>query len=191
MFPYENSDIVSVCPYHEKRNHPSFINISPTLAIDTSMGRSSRVLQHRMPKISFSFQKWVEIKVWLLFWLIFLKKHAYLSVSAVMFFKQSLAYTVHIDWCNHAIHKHSRSSQHMWVLTKCTFIFRQVCTIELHSLIRHRGMHRRHFEGRHLVYVYDWLTYFMKISNHLKTTSWMHYCPIGGRHLVGSLVSPL
>ena len=29
----------------EERNHPSFVNISPTLAIDTSMERSSRVLQ--------------------------------------------------------------------------------------------------------------------------------------------------
>ena len=30
----------------EKRNHPSFINISHTLIIYTSMERSSRVLQH-------------------------------------------------------------------------------------------------------------------------------------------------
>ena len=37
----------SVCPYPEKRNHFSFVNISPTLVIDTSMERSSRVLQHR------------------------------------------------------------------------------------------------------------------------------------------------
>ena len=43
MLPYENSKIVSVCPYLKKRNHPSSINISPTLVIDTSMERSSRV----------------------------------------------------------------------------------------------------------------------------------------------------
>ena len=30
-------------------NHPSFVNISPTLVIDTSMERSSRVLQHGNP----------------------------------------------------------------------------------------------------------------------------------------------
>ena len=30
--------------------------------------------------------------------------HASLSVSAVMFCKQCLAYAVHIDWCNNAIH---------------------------------------------------------------------------------------
>ena len=50
-FPYENSKIVSVCPYPEKRNHPSFVNISPTLVIDTSMERSSRVLYHEELKI--------------------------------------------------------------------------------------------------------------------------------------------
>ena len=36
----------SVCPYPEKRNLHSFVNISPTLVIDASMERSSRVLQH-------------------------------------------------------------------------------------------------------------------------------------------------
>ena len=33
-----------VCPYPEKRNHLSFVNISPTLVINTSMERSSRIL---------------------------------------------------------------------------------------------------------------------------------------------------
>ena len=36
----------SVCPHPEKINHHSFVNISPTLVIDTSMERASRVLQH-------------------------------------------------------------------------------------------------------------------------------------------------
>ena len=40
-----------VCLYPEKRNHLSFVNISPTLEIDTSMERSSRVLHHGNPKI--------------------------------------------------------------------------------------------------------------------------------------------
>ena len=34
------------CPYPEKRNCPGFVDISPTLVIDTSMGMSSRVLHH-------------------------------------------------------------------------------------------------------------------------------------------------
>ena len=33
-------------PYAEKRNRPGFFNTSPTLVIDTSTERSSRVLQH-------------------------------------------------------------------------------------------------------------------------------------------------
>ena len=57
MFPCEDSKTVSVCPYPEKRNHPSFVNISPTLVIDTSMKRSSRVLQHGNPRNWRSFQK--------------------------------------------------------------------------------------------------------------------------------------
>ena len=53
----------------EKRSHHSFVNISPTLVIDTSMERSSRVLQHRNIKIWFFFLKTskVEIEFWLIF----------------------------------------------------------------------------------------------------------------------------
>ena len=65
---------LSVRPYPEKRYHPSFVNMSPTLVIDTSMERSSRVLvtvlQHENPNIWISFQKKVEIEFWLVFWLV-------------------------------------------------------------------------------------------------------------------------
>ena len=40
------------------------------------------------------------------------RKNALLSVSVVMFCTQFLAYTEHIDWCYHSIHKHSSRSQH-------------------------------------------------------------------------------
>ena len=54
MFPCGDSKTLSVCPYPEKRNHhPGSVNISPTLVIDTSMERSSRVLQHLSMKIWF------------------------------------------------------------------------------------------------------------------------------------------
>ena len=78
MFPYEDSKTVSVClsvrlsvrlsicPYPEKRNHHSFVNISPTLVIDTSMERSSRVLRLGNPKIGFFFQKSSKFEFWLL-----------------------------------------------------------------------------------------------------------------------------
>ena len=58
IFPCEDSKILSVCPYPERRNHLSFVNISPTLVIDTSMERSSWVLQHEnQKKIDFFFKK--------------------------------------------------------------------------------------------------------------------------------------
>ena len=56
---------LSICPYPEKRNHHSFVNISPTLVIDTSMERSSRVLHHGNPKIWFIFQKSSKFEFWL------------------------------------------------------------------------------------------------------------------------------
>ena len=58
---------LSVCPHPEKRYH-SFDNISPTLVIDTSMERSSRVLHHGNPKIwiFFFFQKSLKFKICLL-----------------------------------------------------------------------------------------------------------------------------
>ena len=84
---------------------------------------------------------------------IFFKINAYPSVFPFKFCQQFLAYTVHIDWCYHAIHKHSSGSQHISVLTTCTLMFRQVCTIEPSFFNTTSGMHRRPFEGRHLVLV--------------------------------------
>ena len=70
MFPYEDSKTVSVCPsvcpHPEKRYNHSFVNISPTLVIDTSMERSSRVLHLGNPKIWFFFQKSSKFEFWLL-----------------------------------------------------------------------------------------------------------------------------
>ena len=72
MFPCEDSKTVSVrpsiCPYPEKRYHHSFVNISPTLVIDTSMERSLRVLHHGNPifffKKSSKFEFWLLTKSW-------------------------------------------------------------------------------------------------------------------------------
>ena len=41
----------SACPYTEKRNHPSFVNVSLIVVIDTSMEMFSRVLHHGNLKI--------------------------------------------------------------------------------------------------------------------------------------------
>ena len=56
----------SVCPHPEKGNHHSFVNISPTIVIDASMERFSRVLHHGNPKIWFFFQKSSKFEIWLL-----------------------------------------------------------------------------------------------------------------------------
>ena len=50
---------VSIC---REKNCPGFVNISPTLVIDTSTERSSRVLQHGNQKIWFFFSKKFEIE---------------------------------------------------------------------------------------------------------------------------------
>ena len=63
------SDSQSVFVYPEKRNHPGFVNISPTLVIDTSKGRSSWVLQHgklETQEVDFFFQKVRNWQNWIL-----------------------------------------------------------------------------------------------------------------------------
>ena len=140
MHLYENSEFVSVCLsvhlFVCQRNHPSFVNISPTKVINTSVERSLRVLQHENPNIWFSFQK-KKGRNWILTFILtcaevlkspwlrqyqsyssnwymigelftsttawepkkknfFFFLNAYLSVSAVMFCEQFLAYTVQL-----------------------------------------------------------------------------------------------
>ena len=58
---------LSVCtPRRDVRCHHSFVNISPTIVIDTSMERSLRVLQHGNPKIWIFFQRSLKFEFWLL-----------------------------------------------------------------------------------------------------------------------------
>ena len=62
MFLYEDSKTL-FCPHPEKRSHHSFVNISPTLVIDTSMERSSRVLHHGNKKKLNFFSKMSDIRI--------------------------------------------------------------------------------------------------------------------------------
>ena len=55
---------LSLCLHPRKRNHHSFVNISPTLVIDTSMERFSRVLHHGNPNIWIFFQKSLNFDFW-------------------------------------------------------------------------------------------------------------------------------
>ena len=121
MFPYEDSKTVSVWPYPEKRRHHSFVNISPTptLVIDASMERSSRVptTTWKYKNLIFFFKKvwnsnfWLVTKSW--------NHPSFVNISPTLVINTSmerssqfLAYAVHNDWCYHSIHKHSSRSQH-------------------------------------------------------------------------------
>ena len=66
IWGFQNRACLSVCPSvcpsvrtprKEISDHPGFVNISSTLVIDTSIERSSQVLQHGNPKIWIFFQK--------------------------------------------------------------------------------------------------------------------------------------
>ena len=63
MWGFQNRVCLSVRT-PRKENHHSFVNICPTLVIDTSMERSSRVLQHGNPNFDYFFKKF-EIEFWL------------------------------------------------------------------------------------------------------------------------------
>ena len=66
IWGFQNRVCPSVCPHPEKRNHHSFVIISPTLVIVASMERSSRVLHHENPKIWIFFQISLKFEIWLL-----------------------------------------------------------------------------------------------------------------------------
>ena len=80
-----------------KWNHLSFVSISPSLVNITWIKRSSQVLYHE----NLRSQKFDCIKKHTLNWVFLLS----------CFVKKKSDYTVHIDWCNHSIHKHSSRSQ--------------------------------------------------------------------------------
>ena len=63
---FQKSSKFEICLSMKSWNHLSFVNISPTLVIDTSMERSSWVLRHGNPKIWFFFQKSSKFEFWLL-----------------------------------------------------------------------------------------------------------------------------
>ena len=69
-------------------NHHSFVNISPTLVINTSMERSSRVLHHGNPKIWIFFQKSSKFEFWLLTnsW----NHHSFVNISPALVIDTSM-----------------------------------------------------------------------------------------------------
>ena len=69
-------------------NHHSFVNISPTLVIDTSMERSSRVLHHGNPEIWFFFLKSSKFEFWLVLksW----NHHSFVNISPTLVIDTSM-----------------------------------------------------------------------------------------------------
>ena len=135
-------------------DHLSFVNISPTLVIDTLMERSSRVLHHGNPKIWFFFQKSSKFEFWLLTksW----NHHSFVNISPTLvidtsterssrvlqhgnqkiwffFFKKVWNWIRLVFWLVLKSWNHSSRSQHATYMSTS-------------------GMHRRPFEGRHLVF---------------------------------------
>ena len=124
MFPYEDSEIVSVRPY--LRQYQLYIS---------KWYMNGKVFTTGNPKN------------------LFYKKNAYLSVSAAMFCNNFLLIlSTLISLLSFAIHKHWSRSQHISVLTSYMHIY---FSTSLHHktfiLWYDIGMHRRPFEGRHLV----------------------------------------
>ena len=139
-------------------NHHSFVNIRPTLVIDTSMERPSRVLHHGNPKICIFFQKF-EIRFWLstMSW----NHHIFVNISPTLVIDTST--------------ERSSSTTTTWE-PKIWFFFQKssklnsTCAKELKSTFKYlgltymstSGMHRRPFEGRHLV-VFNFLFIYLFI----------------------------
>ena len=93
------------------------------------------LLQHGNPKNLLSFKKMLT----LVFLLPCFVNNFYLMLCIL------------ISLFSYAIHKYSSRSQHISVLTICTFIFWQFCTIEPSFFNATSGKHRLPIEGRHIV----------------------------------------
>ena len=100
-------------------NHLSFVNIGPTLVIDTSMEWSSRVLHHGNPKIWFFFSKKFEIRI-----LTFTKSWNHLSFVNI---SPTLVIDTSMEWSSRVLHHGNKkiwfffqksSKFEFWLLTK-------------------------------------------------------------------------
>ena len=100
----------------EKKNHPSFVNISLTLVIDTSMERSSRVLQHGNPKIWFSFKKRLKIN--------------YCNGGGILFSSSPINF--HLFKACHISFERSLRVHSEIILSVCTTIFKRIAGLRFY-----------------------------------------------------------
>ena len=143
--------------YHSIHKHSSRSQHAPTYMMTSGMHRHPFEGRHLVRKFFTSTTEWKiqnfyaisKMVLNLIFIFCLFKKNAYLSVSAVMFCKQFLAYAVDID--GSAFLCNPLTFIGISVLTPCTFMFRQVCIIEPSFSNATWGMHRRPIKGWHLV----------------------------------------
>ena len=140
-------------------NHLSFVNISPTLVIDTSMERSSRVLHHGNPKIGFFFQKVRNWRNWIL------------SVPRVSIRREKKSpwlcqYQSYISnwYVNEKVFEYyNMGTKNLIFFLKFEIEFDLCWRAEINiqvglTYMSTSGMHRRPFEGRHLVCLCYWIS---------------------------------
>ena len=132
---------MSVCPYPEKRNHLSFVYISPTLVIDTSMEWSSPVLHHGNTKICYflssKFEFWLVLNSWN--HLIFVNISPTLVIDTSKMEKSSLVLQHDLDV--------SLKNWFFFLISKLSF---DLFWLNMLTYMMTSGIHRRPFEGRHL-----------------------------------------
>ena len=151
MWGFQNRVCLSVCPYPEKRNHLSFVNISPTLVIDTSMVRSSWVLQHGNPKIWISIQKSSQLNFdlcWRAAKNVFTSSLSREVKNLILLRENMLTWVFLLSWF---VNNFNIYCAH-WLGT--VFLNRPQhisCVNYMHLYMTASGMHRRPFEGWHLV----------------------------------------
>ena len=150
-------------------NHLSFVNISPTLVIDTSMERSLWVKQHGNPRIFFSFKKSLKFE----FWLVTMNWNhlSFVNISPTIVIDTSMERSSRVLQHGHIkiwlfFQKNSEVNfdlYFVWLVfflsSKLNFDLYLTYAKELKSFMEvststymtTSGMHRRPFQGRHLV----------------------------------------
>ena len=88
-------------------NHHSFVNISPTLGINTSMERPSWVIHHGNPKIWIIFQKSLKFKFWLS--TKSCNHHSFVNISPTLVINTSM------EWSSWVLH---HGNPKMWIFFK-------------------------------------------------------------------------
>ena len=155
MFPYEDSKTVSVCLHPEKRNHHSFVNISPTLVIDASLERSSQVLHHGNRKMWIFSKSWKSTKLNS----VLTPEFPYAEKRnrpGLVNISPTLVIDTSMERSSRVLHHGNQKFDFFFFSKKFEIKFDLCWKAEINiqvdlTYMSTSGMHRRPFEGRHLV----------------------------------------